>query len=134
LKYFTEHLPATPIYAGIDVERCGVFTGTHGRQLASRCGLICTGAFPYRDEWAQLIAALEATLRSRHHQPGSLPAPDRLPPPPALDRPLRPQPRRAARRQPLPEILGAQRRHCHLAQVHHPWRLADAVRDATQAI
>ncbi len=34
LKYFTEHLPATFIYAGIDVERCGVFTGTRGRQLA----------------------------------------------------------------------------------------------------
>ena len=36
LKYFTEHLPATFIYAGIDVERCGVFTGTRGRQLAGR--------------------------------------------------------------------------------------------------
>ena len=50
LKYFTEHLPATFIYAGIDVERCGVFTGTRGRQLAGRCELICTGPFPYRDE------------------------------------------------------------------------------------
>jgi hypothetical protein len=74
LKYFTEHLPATFIYAGIDVERCGVFTGTRGRQLAGRCELICTGAFPYRDEWAQLIAALEATLRLHHHEPGALPA------------------------------------------------------------
>src|SRR5262249_42801078 len=42
LKYFTEHLPATFVYAGIDVERCGVFTGTRGRQLAGRCGLTCT--------------------------------------------------------------------------------------------
>ena len=74
LKYFTEHLPATFIYAGIDVERCGVFTGTRGRQLAGRCELICTGAFPCRDEWAQLIAALEATLRLHHHEPGALPA------------------------------------------------------------
>ena len=74
LKYFTEHLPATFIYAGIDVERCGVFTGTRGRQLAGRCGLICTGAFPYTGEWAQLIAALEATLRLHHHEPGTLPA------------------------------------------------------------
>ena len=65
-----EHLPATFIYAGIDVERCGVFTGTRGRQLAGRCELICTGAFPYRDEWAQLIAALEATLRLHRHEPG----------------------------------------------------------------
>src|SRR5262249_32729533 len=64
----------TFVYAGIDVERCGVFTGTRGRQLAGRCGLICTGAFPCRDEWAQLIAALEATLRLHCHQPGTLPA------------------------------------------------------------
>jgi hypothetical protein len=74
LKYFTEHLPATFIYAGIDVERCGVFTGTRGRQLAGRCELICTDAFPYRDEWTQLIAALEATLRLHRHEPGTLPA------------------------------------------------------------
>jgi hypothetical protein len=31
--------------------------------------LICTGAFPYRPEWAQLIAALEATLRM--HRPSA---------------------------------------------------------------
>ena len=73
-KDFTEHLPATFTYAGIDVERCGVFTGTRGRQLAGRCELICTGAFPYRPEWTQLIAALEATLRLHHHEPGTLPA------------------------------------------------------------
>jgi hypothetical protein len=35
---------------------------------------------------------------------------------------------------PFPEILRAQRRHCHLAQLHHPWRLGDAVCDATSAI
>jgi len=35
---------------------------------------------------------------------------------------------------PFPEILRAQRRHYHLAQLHHPWRLGDAVRDATSAI
>lgn len=72
LKYFTEHLPATFIYAGIDVERSGVFTGTRGRQLAGRCSLIPTGPFPYREEWKQLVAALEATLRLHHHHPGTL--------------------------------------------------------------
>jgi len=51
-----------------------VFTGTRGRQLAGRRELICTGAFPYRDERAQLIAALEATLRLHRHEPGTLPA------------------------------------------------------------
>jgi hypothetical protein len=35
---------------------------------------------------------------------------------------------------PFPEVLRAQRRHCHLAQLHHPWRLGDAIRDATGAI
>ena len=35
---------------------------------------------------------------------------------------------------PFPEVLRAQRRHRHLAQLHHPWRLGDAVRDATGAI
>jgi hypothetical protein len=34
----------------------------------------------------------------------------------------------------FPEILRAQRRHRHLAQLHHPWRLGDAVHDATGAI
>ena len=51
-----------------------MFTGTRGRQLAGRCELICTGAFPYREEWAQLVAALEATLRLHRHEPGTLPA------------------------------------------------------------
>jgi hypothetical protein len=35
---------------------------------------------------------------------------------------------------PFPEVLRAQRRHYNLAQLHHPWRLDDAVRDATGAI
>jgi hypothetical protein len=51
-----------------------VFTGTRGRQLAGRCELIFTGAFPYREEWAQLIVALEATSWLHHHEPGTLAA------------------------------------------------------------
>jgi hypothetical protein len=35
---------------------------------------------------------------------------------------------------PFPEVLRAQRRHCYLAQLRHPWRLGDAVRDAQGAI
>jgi hypothetical protein len=45
LKYFTEHLPATFVYAGINVERCGLFTGVRGKQIAGRCVLINTGPF-----------------------------------------------------------------------------------------
>ncbi|ORW05883.1 ATP/GTP-binding protein [Mycobacterium kyorinense] len=72
LKYFTEHLPATFVYAGIDVERSGVFTGTRGRQLAGRCAVIHTSPFPFGDEWTSLVAAMEGTLRLHRHQPGTL--------------------------------------------------------------
>jgi Bacterial TniB protein len=73
LKYFTEHLPATFVYAGINVERSGLFTGVRGKQIAGRCVLINTGPFTCRDEWASLLATLEAALRLHHHQPGTLP-------------------------------------------------------------
>ncbi|WP_030097776.1 MULTISPECIES: TniB family NTP-binding protein [Mycobacteroides] len=72
LKYFTEHLPATFVYAGIEVEKSGLFTGTRGRQLAGRCGVIHTSAFPDAKEWRQLIAAMEGTLRLHRHKPGTL--------------------------------------------------------------
>jgi hypothetical protein len=72
LKYFAEHLPATFVYAGINVERCGLFTGVRGKQLAGRCTLIRTGPFPCQHEWQALIATLEGTLRLHHHQPGTL--------------------------------------------------------------
>jgi AAA domain len=71
LKYFTEHLPATFAYAGIDVER-RVFTGVRGKQIAGRCVLINTGPFPCDAEWRGLVATLESALRLHRHQPGSL--------------------------------------------------------------
>ncbi|GAA2350238.1 ATP-binding protein [Dactylosporangium salmoneum] len=77
LKYFSERISATFIYAGIDVERQGLFTGTRGRQIAGRFSLIRTTAFPYADEWQGLVASLEAALRLRRHRPGSLPELDR---------------------------------------------------------
>ncbi len=77
LKYFTEHLPATFVYAGIDVERSGLFTGVRGRQIAGRCVLINTRAFPFQSEWSSLIATLETSLRLHKHQPGTLAGLDR---------------------------------------------------------
>ena len=71
LKYFTEHLPATFAYAGIDVER-RVFTGVRGKQIAGRCVLINTGPFPCDAEWKGLVATLESALRLHCHQPGTL--------------------------------------------------------------
>lgn len=72
LKYFTEHLPATFVYAGINVERSGLFTGVRGKQIAGRCVLINTGAFPYRAEWQGLVATMETALRLHRHKTGTL--------------------------------------------------------------
>jgi hypothetical protein len=71
LKYFTEHLPATFVYAGIDVQR-RLFTGVRGKQIAGRCVLINTGPFPCDAEWKGLVATLENALRLHHHEPGTL--------------------------------------------------------------
>ena len=77
LKYFTEHLPATFVYAGIDVERSGLFTGIRGRQIAGRCVLKSTGPFPCNQEWSSLVATMESALRLYRHEPGTLTALDR---------------------------------------------------------
>ena len=68
-----EHLPATFAYAGVDVERSGLFTGVRGRQIAGRCVLISTGPFPCQGEWASLLATLDTALRLHRHRPGTLP-------------------------------------------------------------
>jgi hypothetical protein len=70
LKYFSERIPATFVYAGIDVEREGLFAGTRGRQIAGRFCLIETVPFPYGEEWKGLVATFEAALRL-HRQRGS---------------------------------------------------------------
>jgi hypothetical protein len=81
LKYFSERIPATFIYAGIYVEREGLFAGTRGQQIAGRFSLITTTAFPYLDEWKGLVATLEDSLPAtqppaRHpHRARRLPAP-----------------------------------------------------------
>ena len=77
LKYFAERLPATFIYAGIDVEAVGLFAGTRGRQIAGRFTVIPATAFAYgtteqREQWRALVATMESTLRLHKHKPGSL--------------------------------------------------------------
>lgn len=81
LKYFAERLPATFIYAGVNVERVGLFASPRGQQLASRFTTIPTTAFAYgtadqRAAWHALVASLEATLPLRAHQPRTLAALD----------------------------------------------------------
>jgi len=72
LKYFSERIPATFVYAGIDVERNGLLSGTRGEQIAGRFGMIRTSAFPRGEYWTALISALEDSLRLHRHQPGAL--------------------------------------------------------------
>ncbi|MFJ2217335.1 TniB family NTP-binding protein [Streptomyces sp. NPDC101062] len=76
LKYFSERIPATFVYAGINVER-DLFTGTRGQQIAGRFTLIPTAPLPYNSEWQGLVATLENSLRLHAHKPGSLTCLDR---------------------------------------------------------
>ena len=77
LKYFAERLPATFVYAGIDVEAQGLFAGVRGRQIAGRFTVIPAAPFAYgtgaqRGQWRALIAALESLLRLHRHRTGNL--------------------------------------------------------------
>jgi hypothetical protein len=72
LKYFSERIPATFVYAGIDVERAGLLSGPRGEQIAGRFAMITTGPFPRTEAWTRLVGALEGSLRLHHHRPGTL--------------------------------------------------------------
>ncbi|MFE7419966.1 TniB family NTP-binding protein [Rhodococcus sp. NPDC057529] len=77
LKYFSERIPATFVYAGIDVEQAGLFNGVRGRQIASRFATISTHPFAYgtgaqREHWRALVVTLEQGLRLHRHTPGAL--------------------------------------------------------------
>ena len=77
LKYFAERLPATFVYAGLDVDEIGLFAGTRGRQIAGRFTLIPARAFDYgtaeqRETWRGLVSTMEASLRLHRHRPGTL--------------------------------------------------------------
>jgi hypothetical protein len=79
LKYFMDHVPATFVLAGINVENCGFFAGPRGRQLARRFTPLQAAPCDYstivqRAEWGSLIEGFERTLRLHDHAPGSLPA------------------------------------------------------------
>ncbi|MDV7246273.1 TniB family NTP-binding protein [Rhodococcus sp. NPDC019616] len=77
LKYFSERIPATFVYAGIDVEHAGLFSGIRGRQIASRFATISTHPFAYgssgqREHWRALVVTLEQALRLHQHKSGTL--------------------------------------------------------------
>jgi hypothetical protein len=77
LKYFMDHVPATFVLAGINVENCGFFSGSRGRQLARRFTSLKSAPSDYgtiaeREEWARLIEGFERALRLHAHKPGTL--------------------------------------------------------------
>ena len=72
LKYFSERLPATFVYAGIGLDRGALLAGPRGAQVAGRFTLIPTSAFPPGQEWITLVAALDSSLRLYHHRGGEL--------------------------------------------------------------
>ncbi len=78
LKYFSERLPATFVYAGIDIDESGLLSGTRGAQIAGRFTLIPSRPFPYNSEWQGLVATMEATLRLHEHRSGTLAGLDRF--------------------------------------------------------
>jgi hypothetical protein len=73
LKYFSERIPATFVFAGINVERAGLLSGARGEQIAGRFSMVRTGPFACDDQWTTLIAALETSLRLHRHRTGALP-------------------------------------------------------------
>ncbi|WP_438272387.1 TniB family NTP-binding protein [Streptomyces bobili] len=76
LKYFSERIPATFAYAGIDVE--DLLSGTRGDQMAGRFTSVATHPFPYNTEWKALVAQMEATLLLHQHKRGTLTRLDRF--------------------------------------------------------
>ncbi|MFG3531911.1 Mu transposase C-terminal domain-containing protein [Streptomyces sp. NPDC047917] len=51
LKYFSERIPATFAYSGIDIEGSGLLSGTRGDRIAARFTSVATHPFPYNKEW-----------------------------------------------------------------------------------
>jgi hypothetical protein len=79
LKYFAERLPATFVFAGIDVQAQGLFAGVRGKQIAGRFTVIPAQPFSCattadRTAWTALVGTLESTLRLHAHSPGTLTA------------------------------------------------------------
>jgi len=72
LKYFSERLPATFVYAGIGLDRGALLAGPRGDQVAGRFTLIPASAFTPGQEWAALTAAIEGSLRLYRHKDGTL--------------------------------------------------------------
>lgn len=77
LKYLFDSVSATFVYAGLDLAENGMFAGMRGRQIAGRFISLTTSAFGYateseKENWANLVAPIETSLRLHRHKPGTL--------------------------------------------------------------
>ncbi|MDO5619653.1 TniB family NTP-binding protein [Kocuria sp.] len=77
LKGFAERLDAVFVYVGIDLPTSDLFTGTIGAQLAGRVTMYEMQSFGHgtqqqRDDWADLVVAVEELLPLAKHKNGTL--------------------------------------------------------------
>lgn len=77
MKHLGERIPATFVYAGVDVEASPLLNGPRGAQLAGRFTLVrntalSCGTGEQRAVWLDLLTNMERALRLRHHTEGTL--------------------------------------------------------------
>ncbi|MGW3461362.1 TniB family NTP-binding protein [Streptomyces olivaceoviridis] len=77
MKYLSERVGATFVYAGVAVEDSPLLTGIRGAQLAGRFKLLSNPPLPYgsREQqaaWRGLLDGMEDALRLEQHRAGSL--------------------------------------------------------------
>ncbi|MFJ5142648.1 TniB family NTP-binding protein [Streptomyces sp. NPDC088707] len=77
MKHLGERIPATFVYAGVDVEASPLLNGPRGAQLAGRFTLVrntalSRGTAEQRATWLDLVTDMENALHLRHHTGGTL--------------------------------------------------------------
>jgi len=76
LKDLTERIPATFVYAGIDVAESALLQGVRGQQLSGRATLVHTAPLSMTDHgkspFTQLVTDMENALDLTRHRPGTL--------------------------------------------------------------
>ncbi|MFM9378081.1 TniB family NTP-binding protein [Gordonia sp. VNK21] len=77
LKEYLDLSTASYVYMGVNLTASGFFNGDAGSQIASRGALLQLQPFtnepgPAREEWCNVVSALESNLRLLRHRPGAL--------------------------------------------------------------
>lgn len=77
MKHLSERIPATFVYAGVDVDKSPLLAGKRGAQLAGRFKLVTNpplayGSTTHTAAWEGLVGGMEKALRLHHHRPGTL--------------------------------------------------------------